>query len=84
MESCRGCRGTGVQVRLHQLLPGFVQQVQAVCRDCRGQGKRMNPKDCCKVCTGQKIVRERKILEIHVDKGLYRKSHLCLILSVLN
>lgn len=60
-----------MQVRIHQLGPGMVQQIQSVCHECNGQGERINPKDRCKNCQGRKVVRERKILEVHVDKGLF-------------
>ncbi|XP_071942845.1 dnaJ homolog subfamily A member 1-like [Antedon mediterranea] len=70
VEKCPICRGTGVQVQIHQLGPGMVQQIQSVCRSCEGQGERINEKDRCKTCSGKKIVRERKILEVHVDKGM--------------
>jgi DnaJ family protein A protein 1 len=46
------------------------QQIQTVCRDCDGNGERINPKDMCKTCQGHKIVKERKILEVHIDKGM--------------
>ena len=40
-----------------------------MCRDCEGKGERINAKDCCKNCSGKKVVRESKVLEVHVDKG---------------
>lgn len=70
MEQCVTCRGTGMQVQIQQLGPGMIQQIQTVCADCRGQGERINPKDRCKQCQGRKVVRDRKILEVHVDKGM--------------
>lgn len=48
----------------------MIQQIQTVCPDCRGQGERINPKDRCKQCQGKKVTRERKILEVHVKKGM--------------
>ncbi|KAB7506344.1 DnaJ-like protein subfamily A member 1 [Armadillidium nasatum] len=69
-EKCPSCRGTGMQVRIQQLGPGMVSQVQSMCGECRGQGERINPKDKCKTCEGKKVVRERKILEVNVDKGM--------------
>jgi len=69
VEKCSTCRGTGVQVRVHQLGPGFIQQMQSMCSECEGQGERINPKDRCKECQGRKIIRERKVLEVHIDKG---------------
>ncbi|XP_064645646.1 dnaJ homolog subfamily A member 1-like [Lineus longissimus] len=70
VESCPNCRGTGMQVRVQQLSPGIVQQVQSMCYECQGQGERINQKDMCKNCSAKKVVRERKILEVHVDKGM--------------
>ncbi|XP_062927012.1 dnaJ homolog subfamily A member 4-like isoform X2 [Mobula hypostoma] len=48
----------------------MVQQIQTMCSECHGQGEQINPKDRCKNCNGRKIVKERKILEVHVDKGM--------------
>lgn len=66
---CMSCHGTGMQVRMHQLLPGMVQQVSTVCVSCQGQGQRISQKDRCKSCGGRKIMRQKKILEVHIDKG---------------
>ncbi|XP_014664928.1 PREDICTED: dnaJ homolog subfamily A member 1-like [Priapulus caudatus] len=70
VEKCGNCKGTGVQVRIQQLAPGMVQQIQSVCHECQGQGERINARDRCKNCQGKKVMRERKILEVHVDKGM--------------
>ncbi|XP_002734268.1 dnaJ homolog subfamily A member 1-like [Saccoglossus kowalevskii] len=70
VEKCTNCRGSGMQVRIHQIGPGMVQQIQSMCHECHGQGERINAKDRCKTCQGRKIVRERKILEVHIDKGM--------------
>uniref|UniRef100_A0A8C0LR55 DnaJ homolog subfamily A member 1 n=1 Tax=Canis lupus dingo TaxID=286419 RepID=A0A8C0LR55_CANLU len=69
VECCPNCRGTGIQIRIHQIGPGMVQQIQSVCMD-QGHGERISPKDRCKSCNGRKIVREKKILEVHIDKGM--------------
>ena len=47
----------------------MMQQIQSVCGECRGQGERINPKFLCKQCNGKKVNKERKILEVHIDKG---------------
>ncbi|RXM97209.1 DnaJ-like subfamily A member 1 [Acipenser ruthenus] len=70
VECCPSCRGTGMQVRIHQIGPGMVQQIQSICTGCHGQGQRINPKDKCKTCNARKIVREKKILEVNIDKGM--------------
>lgn len=69
-QTCHNCRGTGMYVRIQQIGPGMVQQIQSMCRECDGQGERINPRDRCKQCNGKKIVKESKILEVHVDKGM--------------
>ena len=39
--SCNTCHGSGMYVRIHQIAPGMVQQIQTQCRDCSGQGERI-------------------------------------------
>ncbi|XP_065169535.1 dnaJ homolog subfamily A member 1 [Atheta coriaria] len=70
VETCNTCGGSGMQVQIQQLGPGMIQQIQTMCSECRGQGKRINPKDRCKTCNGKKVVRDRKILEVNIDKGM--------------
>ncbi|XP_020905796.1 dnaJ homolog subfamily A member 1 [Exaiptasia diaphana] len=70
VDSCQTCHGSGMYVRLNRIAPGMVQQIQTVCRDCGGQGERISEKDRCKTCQGKKVVRERKILEVHIDRGM--------------
>lgn len=70
VEKCGTCKGSGMQMRIQQLGPGFVQQIQSVCSDCRGEGEKIKDKDRCKTCNGQKTIKERKILEVHIDKGM--------------
>lgn len=62
-----------MQVHMHQIIPGMVQQVSTVCQSCQGQGQRISHKDRCKTCAGRKIIRQKKILEVHVDKGAMRE-----------
>ncbi|XP_065221437.1 dnaJ homolog subfamily A member 1-like [Planococcus citri] len=71
VETCSNCRGTGYQVTVQQLGPGMIQQIQSACSECRGEGQRINPKDRCKTCNGRKTIRDRKILEVHIDKGMH-------------
>lgn len=70
VERCPSCRGSGMNVRIQQLVPGMVQHIQTTCQECMGEGERINPKDRCKNCNAKKVVRERKILEVHIDKGM--------------
>ena len=70
VTKCATCKGSGFVVRVHQIAPGMIQQMRAHCSDCEGQGEQINPKDRCKTCDGKKIKRERKIIEVHIDKGM--------------
>lgn len=70
IQKCPNCRGTGMQVRIQQLGPGMMQQIQSMCGECHGEGERVDPKLRCKKCVGKKVNRERKILEVSVDKGM--------------
>lgn len=69
-QVCASCRGRGIKVTIRQLGPGMVQQMQSVCPECRGEGKMIDEKDRCTSCNGRKTVKETKILEVHVDKGM--------------
>jgi len=68
---CKTCHGRGVRLITQQIGPGMIQQMQAHCNDCRGQGEVINEKDRCPDCKGKKLVSEPKVLEVHVDKGMY-------------
>ncbi|XP_016888431.1 dnaJ homolog subfamily A member 1 isoform X2 [Cynoglossus semilaevis] len=70
LEKCSNCKGRGVQVRVQQIGPGMIQQIQSMCSDCQGQGEKFNSKDRCKNCNGHKVERKKKILEVHIDKGM--------------
>jgi DnaJ family protein A protein 2 len=44
--------------------------MQTVCNDCRGSGQVISEKDKCGQCRGQKVVQEKKVLEVHIEKGM--------------
>ncbi|BEI89519.1 uncharacterized protein CcaverHIS019_0208810 [Cutaneotrichosporon cavernicola] len=69
VKQCASCRGQGVKVMFRQLGP-MMQQVQQPCNECEGTGEIMDPKDRCKICHGKKVNSERKVLEVHIDKGM--------------
>jgi len=70
MKTCPNCKGSGMEVRVRNLGPGMYQQIQSMCNECQGKGQSINPKLMCKKCNGKKVNRERKILEVQVDKGM--------------
>lgn len=55
---CATCDGQGVVVELRQIALGMVQQVQKRCGDCKGEGYIGETK------------KERKVLEVHIEKGM--------------
>ena len=57
-EMCRDCNGKGVIVRLRQIGPGMVQQLQQQCPTCQASGFSM------------KKHKERQVLEVNIEKGM--------------
>ncbi|XP_061630450.1 dnaJ homolog subfamily A member 4 [Phyllopteryx taeniolatus] len=70
LEKCSSCKGRGVQIKVQQIGPGMIQQIQSMCGDCHGQGESFGSKDRCKNCNGHKVERQKKILEVHIEKGM--------------
>lgn len=52
-----------------QLGPGMYSQSSGPCDDCNGQGEQINEKDKCKNCNGKKVIKEKKIIDVTIDKG---------------
>lgn len=70
VEKCDTCRGTGVETHVQRLGPGFLQQFEKVCSACHGQGEMILEKDRCKQCHAKKTIRDRKIIDVHIEKGM--------------
>jgi len=70
-QGCKNCHGRGFVMQYKQLGPGMVQQMQAMCRECNGEGEIINEKDRCKVCLGKKTKKQKKSFEVHIDKGMH-------------
>lgn len=58
VKTCDKCRGQGVVTEIRQIGPGMITQVQRQCDTCGGTGSMAERKT------------ERKVLEVHVDKGM--------------
>lgn len=67
---CSKCQGRGMKVTLRQIGPGMIQQMQQPCNDCKGTGETISDKDRCSQCKGEKVVQQKKVLEVHVEKGM--------------
>ncbi|KAG8516400.1 DnaJ subfamily A member 4 [Galemys pyrenaicus] len=70
VEKCPLCKGRGLQVHIQQIGPGVVQQAQTLCLECQGRGERVSPKDRCEGCGGARVTREKKLIEVHVERGM--------------
>lgn len=70
VATCRQCHGRGFTITLNQIGPGMVQQVQNECRACKGNAEIILSQYRCPSCSGEKVVKERKVLEVYVDKGM--------------
>jgi len=70
VSKCDICNGQGFQISLSQIGPGMVQQVQSNCRACKGTGEAIFERYLCPACNGDKVKKERKVLEVYVDKGM--------------
>jgi len=70
IEKCQVCRGNGVETKVQQIGPGLLQHMEQICRKCMGSGELIPEKDRCKECMGKKTKRERKVLEVHIEKGM--------------
>ncbi|CAM8952339.1 unnamed protein product [Rhodiola kirilowii] len=68
--TCGGCKGSGMKVSIRHLGPSMIQQMQHPCNECKGTGETINDKDRCPQCKGEKVVQEKKVLEVHVEKGM--------------
>ncbi|GJT05949.1 DnaJ protein [Tanacetum coccineum] len=65
MEGC-----SGMKVSIRHLGPSMIQQMQHPCNKCKGIGETINDKDRCTQCKGEKVMQEKKGLEVHVEKGM--------------
>lgn len=58
VRECPKCGGQGAVMEVRQIGPGMITQMQRQCPQCNGQGNDAKTKN------------ERKVLEVHIDKGM--------------
>lgn len=68
-KECDTCKGRGMTTRLRQVGPGMVTQETVTCSVCHGQGKFYAEKDKCKKCKGERVIQEKKMLELYIPPG---------------
>ncbi len=59
---CKNCNGTGYVMKMRQVGPGMIQQMQTTCPVCKGNGHTV------------KMKKDRKVLEVLVEKGMKNNS----------
>jgi len=69
VTKCGDCNGMGVRTRTQRMGP-MISQSQAPCSKCSATGEIVDPKTTCKICNGKKTCRNKKILEIDIQKGM--------------
>lgn len=67
---CTKCEGRGIRLIIKQIGPGMIQQMQTVCPDCNGKGETISEEDKCKNCKGKKVVKDKKVLHVYIEKGM--------------
>ncbi|GJN26815.1 hypothetical protein PR202_gb14775 [Eleusine coracana subsp. coracana] len=68
--TCYGCHGIGMRTITRQIGLGMIQQMNTVCPECRGSGEIISDRDRCPSCRANKVVQEKKVLEVHIQKGM--------------
>lgn len=57
-QECQYCNGAGMTMKIRQLAPGMVQQIQSKCSYCNGQGYSVD------------MITEKKIINVEIEKGM--------------
>ncbi|KAG5505687.1 hypothetical protein JKF63_05022 [Porcisia hertigi] len=74
-STCVQCHGRGALLRTQQVFPGLHQQVQVRCPACEGEGEIVQSSALCTGCRGQRVVREKTTLEVHIERGASKSEH---------
>jgi len=74
MKNNQECQGPGIKVRMQQIAPGFVQQVQQRDERCISRGKMWKPN--CRACPSGQTETEKIDLTIDVNAGMRNQEHI--------
>jgi len=73
IKTCNVCHGSGVYIKQQRTFLG-VFQTQTLCNNCAGSGKLI--KNPCHVCDGEKLVRNKKKIEVKIPAGIHSGNNL--------
>jgi len=68
-EDCRDCKAKGVKLTYQQMGPGLME-MHTNCETCHGSGQLINPMDRCSACEAARVVKDAKICEINIERGM--------------
>ncbi|KAI4290475.1 MAG: hypothetical protein L6R35_000258 [Caloplaca aegaea] len=68
-KECSACHGRGMQQGLKSMGGGLMTQETVICNPCKGTGKVYRDKERCKKCKGERVVEEKKVLELYIPRG---------------
>ncbi|GKB80598.1 hypothetical protein Tco_0947493 [Tanacetum coccineum] len=66
---------------------GQSQQMEHLCNECKSTGESINDKDWSTQCKGEKVLLEKKVLEVHVEKHVQngqKRGSVCLKWEVMS
>ena len=73
-KQCPVCNGRGVMMRTITMGIGMQMQMQQPCEKCQGKGIIFS--ETCPHCHGNKIVREKKKIEILIERGMENNQNI--------
>jgi len=68
-KECSGCNGRGIKVVIQQPKPGFIQQFQTACPDCKGTGKKVDASGECLDCNGEGVIEQPELIQVNIAPG---------------
>jgi DnaJ family protein A protein 2 len=74
-KKCEKCKGQGVIEKMVQLAPGFISSSRGAGPDCRGEGMVYDKGNQCKICKGEKHIREKRTKEVPIEQGAPSDHH---------
>jgi len=69
VTKCKGCDGSGVRIEV-QTHGNMRLQRQTVCSQCLGKGEVIPDADRCEKCSGNKVIREAKVITVEIQRGM--------------